>query len=235
MPSNILAKVYNDLISPAHKVVRGSIGVTFQAATSSAVSRMYGFQNGGVIIATITPNGGAAKAGIKPGDILVTIDHKQITDGDFLVNDISSRSVGSSVVIGYLRDGKPHEATVTIGDRAQVYKDLGDTPEDATEVPPPDAGQAKLGITVTGIPATMASKLGIPGGVTVSSVTPGSFADEIGLGKGALITEINRQPVTDESSYRAIVSKIKQGDDVVFVVRDPRGKNGSNFIGGTLR
>ena len=235
MPSNILAKVYNDLISPAHKVVRGSIGVTFQAVTSSAVSRMYGFQNGGVIVATITPSGGAAKAGIKPGDILVSIDHRQITDGDFLVNDISSRSVGSSVLIGYLRDGKQHEANVTIGDRVKVYAYIAGAPEDAEDVPPADAGQTKLGITVTAIPQTLATKLGIPGGVTVASVIPGSFADEIGLGKGALITEINRQPVTDESSYRAIVSKIKTGDDVVFVVRDPRGKNGSNFIGGTLR
>ena len=67
-------------------------------------------------------------------------------------------------------------------------------------------------------------------------MTPGSFADEIGLGKGALITEINRQPVTDEASYRAAVSRIKNGDDVVFVVRDPRNpKSGNTFIGGTLR
>ncbi len=88
---------------------------------------------------------------------------------------------------------------------------------------------------MTAIPASVASKLGIAGGVTVASVVPGSFCDDLGLGKGAIITEINRQPITDESSYRAIVSKIKPGDDVVFVVRDPRGKNGSNFLGGTLR
>ncbi len=98
---------------------------------------MYGFSNGGVIIATITPNGGAAKAGIKPGDILVTIDHKQITSGDFLVDDISARPVGSSVVVGYLRDGKQHEATITIGDRAQVYKEIAGGPEDLRRRRPP--------------------------------------------------------------------------------------------------
>ena len=236
MPSNVLAKVYNDLISPAHKVVRGSIGIQFQAATSSAVSRMYGFANGGVIVGTVTPNGGAAKAGIKPGDILTSVEKHQIKDGDDLVNDISARPVGSNVEIGYLRDGKPHTATVTIGDRAKVYADITGADQDAEAAEPSDAGQSKLGITVTALPQSVASKLGVQGGVTVTSVTPGSFADEIGLGKTALIVEINRQPVTDETSYRNIVSKIKPGDDVVFVIHDTRSKNGGNtLIGGTLR
>jgi len=235
MPSNILAKVYNDLIGPTHKVIRGSIGIQFQASTASAVSRVYGFSNGGVIVSVVTPNGGSAKAGIKPGDILVSVGGHQIKDGDDLVNDISARAVGSSVEIGYLRDGVKHTASVTIGDRAKVYADIAgnDTTDEAPA--PVDAGQTKLGITVTPIPAAVASKLGIQGGVTVASVTPGSFADEIGLGKGALITEINRQAVTDEASYRAIVAHIKMGDDVVFVVRDPRGKGGNSFVGGTLR
>jgi serine protease Do len=235
MPSNVLAKVYNDLIGPSHKVVRGSIGIQFQAETASAVSRVYGFSNGGVIVSVVTPSGGAAKAGIKPGDILVSIAGHQIKDGDDLVNDISARAVGSAVEIGYLRDGVKHSASVTIGDRAKVYADIAGNDTDTEPPPPVDAGQTKLGITVTAIPATTASKLGIQGGVAVASVTPGSFADEIGLGKGALIVEINRQPVTDEASYRAIVARIKMGDDVVFVVRAPGGKGGNSFVGGTLR
>lgn len=235
MPSNILAKVYNDLIGSSHKVVRGSIGIQFQAATASAVSRMYGFSNGGVIVGVVTPNGGAAKAGIKPNDILTTVAGHQIKDGDDLVSDISSRPVGSSVEIGYLRDGKPHTANVTIGDRAKTYADVaGNAAPESDSPAASDAGQSKLGITVTPLPAAAASKLGVQGGVTISAVTPGSFADEIGLGKGALIIEINRQSITDESSYRAIVSRIKPGDDVVFVIHDTRGKNGNSFVGGTL-
>ena len=236
MPSNILAKVYNDLIGPTHKVIRGSIGIQFQASTASAVSRVYGFSNGGVIVSVVSPNGGAAKAGLKPGDILVSIAGHQIKDGDDLVNDISARAVGSSVEIGYLRDGVKHTANVMIGDRAKVYADIAGN--DAKDEPagPVDAGQTKLGITVKPVPAAQVGKLGVPGGVIVSAVTPGSFADEIGLGKGALIVEINRQPVTDEASYRAAVSRIKDGDDVVFVVRDPSNpKSGNSFVGGTLR
>jgi serine protease Do len=235
MPSNILAKVYNDLIGPTHKVIRGSIGIQFQAQQNSAVSRVYGFQSGGVIVGSVVPNAGAAKAGLKPGDILVSIDGRHIKNGDDLVNDISARQVGSSVTIGYLRDGKPMTASVQIGDRAKIYADLagGQAPQD-DQPAPPDAGQTKLGITVSAIPAAAASKLGIAGGVTITSVTPGSFADDIGLAQGDMVTEINKMPVTDMASYNRIVSQLKPGDDVVFVVRI-KGQAGDTFIGGTLR
>ncbi|HEY5331429.1 MAG TPA: trypsin-like peptidase domain-containing protein [Acidobacteriaceae bacterium] len=233
MPSNILASVYNMLIGPEHKVTRGSIGVTFQAAPSSAVSRMYGFTKGGVIIGQIVPGGGAAKAGLQPGDVLVTVDGRTIKDGDDLVADISARKVGSSIKLGYLRNGKQDTATVAIGDRAKTYADIaGAGDDDNSAAPEVDAGQNKLGITVSAVPAAMASKLGLKsGGVVVTSVRSGSFADEINLIKGAVIVEINRKPVTDEASYRAIVSGLKSGNDVVFVVHDVRG---NSYVGGTL-
>lgn len=235
MPSNIIANVYNMLIGPEHKVVRGSIGISFQSQLSSAVGRMYGFKNG-VIVSTITPNGGAAKAGIQPGDVIVSIDGRQIKDGDDLVNDISSRKVGSTVKLGYLRDGKQNTATVAIGDRARTYADLaGNSDDDDNSPQESDAGQSKLGITVSAIPPAIAQKAGISKGVIVTSVRPGSFADEISLPKGAIITEINKKPVTDEASYRAAVSSLKSKEDVVFVVRFPSQKGGGNsYVGGTL-
>jgi serine protease Do len=236
MPANTIASVYNMLIGPEHKVVRGSIGISFQPALNSAVGRMYGFSNG-VLVSTVTPSGGAAKAGIQPGDVIVSIDGRKITDGDDLVNDISARHVGSSVKLGYLRDGKQNTANVTIGDRAKTYADLaggGDNDENATPQES-DAGQGKLGITVSTIPPAVAAKTGIKTGVMVTSVRPGSFADEINLTKGTIITEINKKPVTDEASYRAIVSSLKSKDDVVFVVHSPLQKNsGNSYVGGTL-
>ena len=150
------------------------------------------------------------------------------------MDNISARAVGSNVEIGYLRDGKPHTATVTIGDRAKTYADVTGAQPDPETPETSDAGQAKLGISVQAIPQAQAAKLGIQGGVAVSNIVPGSFADDIGLGKGTLIVEINRQPVTDQSTYNAVVSRLKPGDDVVFVVRDPRQKSNS-FVGGTLR
>ncbi len=235
MPANTIASVYNMLIGPEHKVVRGSIGISFQPALNSAVGRMYGFSNG-VLVSTVTPSGGAAKAGIQPGDVIVSIDGRKITDGDDLVNDISARHVGSSVKLGYLRDGKQNSANVTIGDRAKTYADLAGGDNDDNAAPQEsDAGEGKLGITVSTIPAAVATKTGIKTGVMVTTVRPGSFADEINLTKGTIITEINKKPVTDEASYRAIVSSLKSKDDVVFVVHSPLQKNaGNSYVGGTL-
>jgi serine protease Do len=234
MPSNIIASVYNMLIGPEHKVVRGSIGISFQAAQSSAVGRVYGFTNG-VMVSTVTPNGGAAKAGIQPGDVIVSIDGRNIKDGDDLVSDISARHVGTTVKLGYLHNGKQNTASVVIGDRARTYADIAGDNNDNAAPQESDAGQGKLGITVSTIPAPVATKTGIKDGVIVTNVIPGSFADEINLNKGAIITEINKKPITDEASYRAIVSTLKPKDDVVFVIHSPLQKNsGNSYVGGTL-
>jgi serine protease Do len=233
MPANIIAGVYNMLIGPEHKVVRGSIGIQFQTAQSSAVGRVYGFTNG-VIVGVVTPNGGAAKAGIQAGDVLVSIDGRNIKDGDDLVNDISARHVGSTVKIGYMRDGKQNTANIVIGDRAKTYADITGQQDEPSTPQETDAGEGKLGIIVSAIPPSIAGKTGIKGGVIITNVRPGSFADEIGLGKGAIITAINRKPVTDEASYRAIVSTLKSKDDVVFVIQSPTQKNTNSYVGGTL-
>jgi serine protease Do len=235
MPSNIIIGVYNQLISPEHKVVRGSIGITFQAAQSSAVGRMYGFSNGGVIVSSVTPGKPAAKAGILPQDVIVSIDGAPVKDGDELVAIISAKHPGQTVKLGVLRDGKRMTLDVGIADRASLYADAAGADDSASTPEDVDAGQTKLGITVKATEPAVAAKLKITGGVTVVSVTPGSFADQIGLPKGAVITEINRKPVTGDASYRAIVSALKSGDDVVFVVHylnNPTG--GNSYVGGTL-
>jgi serine protease Do len=73
MPSNTVIQTYNDLISPAHKVVRGSIGIQFQPNVSSAVGRVYGFKSG-VMISQVRPKGPADQAGLKPDDIITSVD-----------------------------------------------------------------------------------------------------------------------------------------------------------------
>jgi len=237
MPSNIIISVYNMLIGPEHKVTRGSIGIQFQAAQSSAVGRIYGFSSGGVLVNSVVAGGGASKAGLQSGDVIVSIDGRAIKNGDELVADISGRKVGTSVKLGYNRSGKTGVANVVIGDRAKTYSDLNVSGGDDESAAPAevDAGQNKLGITVSAVPPAAASKLGVKGGVVVTNVRTGSFADEINLVKGLVIVEINRKPVTDEGSYRSIVTGLKPGDDVVFVVRDARGGSGNSYVGGTLR
>jgi len=235
MPSNTLINVYNMLISPEHKVTRGSIGIQFQGAESSAVSRMYGFSNGGVLISVVTPNGPASKAGLQSGDVIVSVDGAPVKDGDQLVAIISAKRPGSTVKLGYRRGSKLLTADVGIADRAKLFADVLGGADDSNTPEESDAGEGTLGIKVQPTSPAVANKLGIKGGVTITDVRPGSFANEIGLGRGAVIVEINKQPVTDQSSYNAIVSSLKSGQDAVFVVREPqRPAAGNSYFGGTL-
>ena len=235
LPSNLLINVYNQLISPSHTVTRGSIGIQFMAQQSSAVSRVYGFANGGVIISSIVPNGPAAKAGLQPQDVIVSADGQPVKDGDTLISIISARAPGSNVRLDYLRGGKKESAQVNISDRSKLFANQAGNDE-APGPDQPDPGQAKLGFTEQATKPETISKLGVHGGVTVTGVRPGSFAEEIGLQAGVVIVEINRKPITSEADYRSIVANLKPGDDVVFVIRDPRTPTGGDsYVGGTLQ
>ncbi|MFT4112262.1 trypsin-like peptidase domain-containing protein [Silvibacterium sp.] len=237
MPANVIVSVYNQLISPEHKVVRGSIGITFQPSVSPAVARVYGFKNG-VRIGTVQPGFPADKAGLKPGDIITTIDGRAIKDGNDLVDDISARKPGTTVSIGYLRDGKSLTATVSIGDRAKMIAAAGkgadDDDDDNSAPSAPDAAQAKLGLQVSDIP--QGAPAGIHG-VVIENVKPGSFADEAGLGdfQGFVIVAVNRQPIHNVGEFGRIVAGLKSGSDVAFEVIDPQHRSlGSHLVGGTL-
>jgi serine protease Do len=234
MPSNTVADIYNDLISPGHKVIRGSIGIQFRQGLSGAVNRVYGFKNG-VLVQQVQPNGPADKAGMKPGDIITTIDGRSIKDGDDLVNEIASRRPGSSIRLGFMREGKPSDATVTIGDRDKVFADLGQQQANAAPDNHGDAGETKLGMLVHDASPQTAAKLHTQG-VVIQSVHPGSFADLQGLEPGLVIIRINKQSTATKDQFDAVVGKLKAGDDVVFEVLDPRRPNdGINYVGGTLQ
>jgi serine protease Do len=234
MPSNTVADIYNDLISPGHKVVRGSIGIQFRQGLSGAVNRVYGFKNG-VLVQQVQPNGPADKGGLKPGDIITTLDGRAIKDGDDLVNEIASRRPGSTIRLGFLRDGKPQDATVTIGDRDKVFADLGQQQPNAQPDSSGQPGEAKLGIVVHDASPQTAQKLHQQG-VVIQSVRTGSFADLYGLEPGLVVIRINKQATGTKDQFDAVVSKLKSGDDVVFEVLDPRRPNdGINYIGGTLQ
>ncbi len=233
MPANTIVQVYNALIGPTHKVIRGSIGVQFQENLSPAVGRVYGFKSG-VLVNAVSPHGPADQAGMKAGDIIVTVDGNPIKDGDALVSDIASRKPGTPVKLGYLRNGQQGTATLTIEDREKLYATQGNGNDNqSSPESTPNAAEGKLGISIEAVPQALSSK-GIHG-VLVGQVRPGSFADEVGLASGVVITEINRQEVTSAEQFQSLVSGLKPGQDVVFRVLDSRNPTaGGTYLGGTL-
>jgi serine protease Do len=233
LPSNTVARVYNSLISADHKVVRGSIGVEFAAEANPSVQRIYGVKSG-VTVNNVVPDSPADRAGLQAGDTITSIQGKGVKNGDELVDLISSTKPGSQVKVGYVRGGTESNTTVTIADRSKLFGErLGLAEEDQSEGAPQEG---KLGMSVEPLTAEMAEQLKLTSrkGVVVSDVRSGSFADDIGLNRGDVILELNRQAINSPDDLRRMKTQLKKGQDVVFLVR-PRGRdNGTIFLGGPL-
>jgi serine protease Do len=234
MPSNTVASVYNQIIANG-KVTRGSIGVQFGQRDDPAVAKVYGVTSG-VTIGSVVPGSPAEEAGLKTGDTITSIDGKPIKTGDELVEQISGHKPGSKATLGFIRNGKQQEATVTIADRNKLFAArLGDEQDNGSnEEPKP----SKFGVTVKNITPEQADRLQLPQGqgVMVTDVKPGSFAEDANLGRGDVILQVNRQPVNSVEEFKKIESSLKSGDAVVFLVR-PRGagpNDGTIFDSGTL-
>jgi serine protease Do len=235
LPSKTVVEVYNQLTGPEHKVTRGSIGITFDAVENPAIMRVYG-AGSGVTVSSVVPGSPADTAGLRVGDTITLIDGKKVTKGAELVSDIASRKPGSKATLGFLRNGKTQETSVTITDRAKLFAArLGDEQENDDESAPK---QSKFGVTVRKVTPEMANRLDMPAGkgVIVQDVKPRSFAEDVNLGRGDIILEVNKQPVNSEEDFAKVESSLKSGQDVVFLVRS-RGssrQDGTVFLAGTL-
>jgi serine protease Do len=235
LPSNTVVQVYNQLIGPDHRVSRGSIGIMFNAQENPAIARVYG-AGSGVTISDVTAGSPAEQAGLKVGDTIISVDGKPVKNGDELVADIASRKPGSKVVLGFIRNNKKQEASVTVADRAKLFAArLGEDEESSGQAGPKES---KLGLSVRALTQEMADRLEVPAGkgVIVQDVKPGSFADDIGVARGDVILEINKQGVNSDDDFNRISSTLRTGQDVVFLVRQ-RGagrQGGTVFLAGTL-
>jgi serine protease Do len=231
MPSNTVVQVYNDLISPSHKVTRGSIGISFREGLSGAVGRVYGFKNG-VLVQEVTPGGPSDKAGLKPRDVIVTIDGRPVKDGNDLVADIANRRPGTQARIGYIRDGKEAETSVTIGDRDKVFAEQASGNGD--EAPQPgQASENKLGMAVRDVTSDGGQNWFRRRGSDQRAT--GQFCRSArpaaGTGDHAHQPAVNLQ----QGAIRHSSQRPQTGQDVVFEVVDPKHpERGLNFLGGTL-
>jgi len=235
LPSKTVVDVYNQLTGPEHKVSRGSIGIMFDAVENPAIARVYG-SGSGVTVSSVVAGSPADQAGLKVGDTITSVDGKKVSKGSELVADIASRKPGSKVNLSFLRNGKTQETSVTIADRAKLFAArLGEDQENGDESTPK---QSKFGVTVRKVTPEMADRLDMPAGkgVIVQDVRPNSFAEDVNLGRGDIILEVNKQPVNSEEDFAKIESSLKSGQDVVFLVRS-RGssrQDGTVFLAGTL-
>lgn len=218
LPSNTAISVYNQIIASG-KVTRGSIGVSFHpdVASNPITLQSLGAPYG-VVIESVEAGSPAEKAGLKPGDVITSVNGKPVKNGDDLVNPIAQSAVGSKVKLTYYRDRAQKEATAVVEDRTHVFPNTAGRMDER----PGEAAPVEFGLHVDSMSRERAQRLGIDSaakGVIVTDVDPASFAsDDLLFQRGDVITEINREPVASLDDYKAAVAKLKAGQNVVFKV-----------------
>jgi serine protease Do len=216
LPSTTAINVYDQIVKQG-RVTRGSIGVSFQEeiSTNTITLKSLGAPYG-LVIEGVQPGSPAEKAGLKGGDVITSVDGHPVKTGNDLVNPIAQAPIGSKVKLTFIRDRAPKETTATVEDRTRVFPNvagrLGDQPG--------EAAPSEFGLHVEELTPERGHRVGVEGqkGVVVIEIDPASFAEDLGFGRGDVIAEINREPVSSVSDYRKAVSKLKHGDEVVFKV-----------------
>jgi len=234
LPSSVALVVYNQIATKG-RVTRGSIGVSFteERGTNPITLKELGAQHG-VVIEDVAPGSPAEKAGLKAGDVIVSVNGKPVKTGNDLVNPIADATIGDKVKLGYVRDREQKETSATVEDRVKVFPARagrgGEQPE--------ESAPAEFGLRVEEFTPARASRAGIEfsKGVLVTSVEPASFAEDIGFVPGDVITEVNRAGVDDVASYRKAMGKLKTGENVVFKVmrRVDGGRLATVFLPGVV-
>jgi serine protease Do len=182
-----------------------------------------------VIVDSVYPGSPADKAGLQPHDVITEIDGRKVSSGNELQDYIVERPVGSSVRLGFLREGRNQTATVAIGDRNEVL--AGESAVASANAPtrPSPRGDSeassRLGITVEPISQQLRRQFGLRGGVVISSVEEGSVAEEAGLSEDMVITgAVMERRVTEINSvadFRTLEARLRSGTSVVLQARIP--------------
>jgi serine protease Do len=242
LPINLAASVYNQIVKTG-RVSRGSIGIGFPPEQKPELLRGYGASQG-VFIQNVEPGGPADKAGIKTEDIIIAYNGRPIPDGDDLVTRVSATPVGTEATVTVLRDRKKLDFKVKVGERTEVWANDPRFRRFQREEPGSGQGatQVKFGLDIQNLSAAARDRMNFKesGGVLITNVTPGSFADDISLQPRDIIMAINRQPVNSVEDVQKIQGALKPGDAVAFrVMRGLRNSRGEMqwqavFAAGTL-
>jgi serine protease Do len=211
IPAN-LAKELVPQLRDKGKVVRGYLGVTIQKVTSDIAATMGLKSEGGALVADVVEGGPAERAGIKTGDVVVEFNGKAIKDSTDLPLEVARVAPGKTAQVKILRDNKPSSIAVQVGEMTD------------SEVVA-ESRQGDFGMTVQPLTPAMAQSLGLESaeGLLVSAVKPGSAADEAGLRRGDVVTEINRRPVRDMADYKREISSAGSGKAILFLVKRDKG------------
>jgi serine protease Do len=205
-----LAKSILGQLKEKGKVTRGWLGVYIQRLTPDMAESLSVPGKKGALVADVTKDGPAEKAGIRSGDVIVKFNGKDVNDEHELPQIVATVKPGKKVDVKVIREGKEQAISVTIGEmEAEPVRRAGS----------PDLTKG-LGLTAQEITPEVARHLDIENrkGVIVTSVEPGSPADGAGFQEGDVIRQINRQSVSNTAEFQKLLKKVKDEKTVLFLV-----------------
>ncbi|MGD9851462.1 MAG: Do family serine endopeptidase [Nitrospirales bacterium] len=208
IPAEMVSRVVRQLVSQG-RVVRGWLGVGIQSLTKE-LAEQFGVKEGqGVLINEVYQNDPAHLAGIKPGDIILTVNDSPVDTPNQLSRLVAKVEPGETAKIRVLRDGQEFTYLVSMIEKHEQSVAIS-LPTQKTEL--------KLGLDVQALTAALVEQFELQetGGVLVSKVERGGLAHSEGIQEGDLITEVNRQPVRTVTQFSETVGKIKAGQTVLL-------------------
>ncbi len=188
------------------QVTRGWIGLNAQNITPDLEST-YGPVGSGVIVNDLDPNGPAASAGVRLGDVIVALDGQPIRNRHEVTRRVALRGVGEPLNLSLQRGNRREQVRLTTALRP------GESPAPRAPPPPPapEPGPTGFGMGIDAVPAFLAARynLGAGEGVVIVEVQRGGAADRGGLRPGDVILRADGQPV-------------RRVEDVIAAARDGR-------------
>jgi Do/DeqQ family serine protease len=207
IPIDMVKGVVQQLVQSG-KVARGTLGISIQDLTPALAQAIGVGVTNGAIVAQVTPQSAAARAGILEGDIIVAMDGEAVTSASQLRNVIGQKQPGSAIRIRVLRDSKELTVTATLEPQTASASTPA-APRDETTVD---------GVTLGAIPKNNPN-FGKVRGIYVVSITVGSAFDEAGLQAGDIIVSAGRTPVSTPSDFAQIMRSRKQGVPMLLQIR----------------
>jgi serine protease Do len=221
IPSTMAGEII-DALASAGAVERGFLGVQFQVV-SDAVAKSLGLEDAkGALVANVVEDGPADRAGLRAGDVIVSLDGEPLDEPKDLPRLVAKARAGSQVGVEVLRDGAARQFDVEIGRSEPV--ELASV-DDKAETP------AKLGVSLSELTPEASRRAGVPQGegVLVTDVDRGSPASRAGIRAGHVITMVGQTAVASPSEVVAEVdSAAEEGRPSVLLLVEERG--GKRFV-----
>jgi serine protease Do len=224
IPINMARKVMEDIIYEG-KVTRGWLGVQIQDVNPAMRGSLGLGERKGVLVGDVFKGQPADKAGIKRGDVVLSVDGKKVGDANELRNTVAAISPGVKITVVVFRGGKEVTLSVKLMERDEKTIDKlssGPGSGGAENESGSEDVVKQWGIQVASMSDALRKQYSIENEVSVIVVTEVEQGSQIaaeGIQEGDVIQEINRQPVTSIKDFNKFMKSLKAGDNVMFLVR----------------